>query len=364
MVTRVRIPLGTLSVSSNEKIAAISPPASDTAGATCYSSHLMLISEHGSCPEPAPERASIGVLDRRLREIAARQHGAVARRQAISLGFAPATVQRRLDSGTWERIDRHSFVIPGAPDTWHRTLMLAVLSWGPDAYASHLSAAALLRFPGFSKGPVELIVPRPRRRSAKGRVRRPVGGLTPDETTVIEAIPVTKPLRTLLDLAGIVPPGHLEELLDDALRRNLFPLTRAEQYLQARAHKGTDGVAALKKLIEARARTAVPDSVLETRLLQLIRRSGLPIPVVHHRVTEHGRFIAEVDLAYPDLKVAIEAEGYEWHSGRRRWQRDLSRRNRLVAAGWLVIHVTWEDLLVREEQVADAVRRALSSRRP
>ena len=53
--------------------------------------------------------------------------------------------------------------------------------------------------------------------------------------------------------------------------------------------------------------------------------------------------MAIVDFAYPDIKLAIEAEGYRWHSSRARWERDLERRNELTALGWRVIHVTWAE---------------------
>jgi len=51
-----------------------------------------------------------------------------------------------------------------------------------------------------------------------------------------------------------------------------------------------------------------------------------------------------VDFAFPEARVAIEADGYRWHSGRARWERDLARRNSLTALGWRIVHVTWADL--------------------
>jgi very-short-patch-repair endonuclease len=69
--------------------------------------------------------------------------------------------------------------------------------------------------------------------------------------------------------------------------------------------------------------------------------------------------LARVDLAYPDVLLAIEADGYRYHSGRVAWQRDLERRNALTSRGWRVIHVTWKDVVLEGERVAADIRRAL-----
>jgi len=50
-----------------------------------------------------------------------------------------------------------------------------------------------------------------------------------------------------------------------------------------------------------------------------------------------------VDLAYPELTVAIEYDGM-WHGERRAFLDDRRRLNRLLAAGWVVLHVTADDL--------------------
>ncbi|MGH2727306.1 MAG: DUF559 domain-containing protein, partial [Actinomycetota bacterium] len=63
---------------------------------------------------------------------------------------------------------------------------------------------------------------------------------------------------------------------------------------------------------------------------------------------------------YPDKLLAVEVDGYRWHSGRIRWQRDLTRRNELTRLGWRVIHVTADDLARRPNEtilrLAAAVR--------
>lgn len=67
-----------------------------------------------------------------------------------------------------------------------------------------------------------------------------------------------------------------------------------------------------------------------------------------------------VDFAYPEVKVAIEAEGYRWHSGRPRWEHDLARRNAITRLGRRVIHVTRNDLTTRPDEVVAEIGAALA----
>ncbi|MEA2486709.1 MAG: hypothetical protein QOF16_363, partial [Actinomycetota bacterium] len=66
--------------------------------------------------------------------------------------------------------------------------------------------------------------------------------------------------------------------------------------------------------------------------------------------------------AYPDHGIAIEVEGWRWHSGVSRWQADLERRNLLTNAGWMVLHFTWNDIQKRPKWVVEQIRMALSRR--
>ena len=236
--------------------------------------------------------------------------------------------------------------------------MAACLCWGPGTGVSHRAAGALWLLPGCIPGPVELVVPRTRERAALVLVHRP-RNLVPGDLTRIGPIPVTTPVRTLIDLAAIIPEAGLEEALDDAIRRGLVTVPRIAARLENIG--SVRGIKVIRRLVAERDPSlAVPDSVLETRLLRVLMRARLPPPTPQFEIRRNGRRFAVVDFAYPEAKAAIEADGFRWHGGTGQWQRDLRRRNGLTALGWRVIHVTWHDLrgdpgdIVR--MVADALR--------
>jgi very-short-patch-repair endonuclease len=74
-------------------------------------------------------------------------------------------------------------------------------------------------------------------------------------------------------------------------------------------------------------------------------------------INNGAQFVARVDFAWPDMKIAVEAVGRKHHEGR--WERDMARHNALTSCGWIVIYVTWEDLHVRPRETLMSIARAL-----
>lgn len=303
---------------------------------------------------------------REIARLAAAQHGVFSRGQALACGFNRRTVDRRLSSGLWVRLYAGVYRLAGTPATWRQSLLAACLAWGDGAVVSHLAAAALWCFPGFAQANLELSVPRSRQRAHRHKVHRPMS-LPPADVTKIDAIPVTTPARTLIDIAACVCAEVVEEALDDALRRNLVTIRRLRWRLEELG-AGRRGSAVLANLISERsAARVVPQSVFETRLLRCLRRARLPMPVVQHRVRTN-RGVAVLDFAYVDQRIAIEADGFRWHSSRQQWDQDRARANALTMLGWKIIRVTWTQLRDQPDDVTEAIRailrRALAAEEP
>ncbi len=68
----------------------------------------------------------------------------------------------------------------------------------------------------------------------------------------------------------------------------------------------------------------------------------------------------EVDFGFPGCKVAIEIDGFAFHSDADDFQRDRVRQNaHRILAGWQVLRFTWLDLTEYPERVIAEVRRAI-----
>lgn len=120
----------------------------------------------------------------------------------------------------------------------------------------------------------------------------------------------------------------------------------------------------MRRVIAANAhREEITDSDFELLFLSMIREAGLPEPVLHFRVLDDGRFVAEVDLAYPHLKIAIELDGAH-HREEEVHERDLPRQNDLVLVGWTVLRFTWRRFTERPEAVVAEIRGAIRAARP
>jgi hypothetical protein len=136
-------------------------------------------------------------------------------------------------------------------------------------------------------------------------------------------IPVTTATRTLVDLGTSLPAELVEVALDSALRQGKTSLDALRRKLDERGGAGHRGSGVLRRLLKERPSSGVPESPLETLFRRVCMRHGVPQPMAQYVVQDLGRFVARLDFAYPELKVAIECQSYEWHSGRQEWQKDI-----------------------------------------
>jgi predicted transcriptional regulator of viral defense system len=138
-----------------------------------------------------------------LRQVSAAQHGLVTRAQLLARGVSSHAIDRMVRTGRVVLLRRGLYQVGPLP-AGRAAECAAVLACGSDGRVSHASAAALhgLLYPARPHPPVEVTMPRAKRRRIDGvRVHR-ARDLLPDETTTIEGIPVTTPARTLLDLSA------------------------------------------------------------------------------------------------------------------------------------------------------------------
>jgi hypothetical protein len=302
--------------------------------------------------------------DHRLARLARAQYGLITRAQGSRCGLSTRMLQLRVQRGTLEHLSRHVFRTAGAPDTWHQRLLAAAWRGGPDCCVSHRAASALHSYDGFRSEIVEVVHHQRRDyRDSTGVIVHTTSVLDACDRTMWGPIPVTTPVRTLIDLGAVVSLDRLEEALDSAerdgkvLRHEL--VTRHAQIRQS----GRNGIGPLAVLLDTRrAVEATPHSVLERRMLRLLSGAGLPEPECQVRVPRADGRIAYLDLAYIPIQLGIELDGHASHATRQQRQADDDRQNQIVVVDdWTILRFTFEDVTARPEHVAALVRRALIS---
>ncbi|HEY3555922.1 MAG TPA: hypothetical protein VGL05_00575 [Kribbella sp.] len=163
-----------------------------------------------------------------------------------------------------------------------------------------------------------------------------------------EGLPLTSPERTFLDLAPYLDLTELVTAGDSLVRRTY---TQPEHLIELTT--SALGIRHVRLAREAAGlvRSGV-DSPMETRLRLLLVLAGLPEPVVGYIVNDSaGGWLANPDLAYPDVKHAIEYDGEHHLVNARQWRLDIRRRENLEREGWLVRVITAHDLLQSPQTV-------------
>jgi very-short-patch-repair endonuclease len=274
--------------------------------------------------------------------IARRQHGVIARSQLLEIGLHPQAIKHRVASGRLHRVQRCVYAV-GRPELTRRgQWMAAVLSCGPRAALSHATAAALWEMRperGGRSEPIEVSVPanaRPRRSGMRVHRRR---RLPPADVTRRDGIPVTSPVRTLIDLAARLPAAQLEAVINAADKRDLIDSETLRAVLEQRSTQR--GVAALVKVLDRRT-VRLTDSELERRFAPLAARAGLSPP-------QTGRYVNgyKVDFFWPELGLVVETDGLRYHRTPAQQARDRERDQAHAMAGLTPLrfthhHVTFE----------------------
>ena len=298
----------------------------------------------------------------RTARLAATQHGKLAAHHLELLGINDGQRIHMVETGELVPAAHGVYAAAGAPPSWKGELLVACWAGGTRAVASHRSAAALRCWPGGDETIQEISCPRWRRTRHANLVVHESLVLLDEDITIIDGIPVTTVERTLVDLGAVVHRNVVERALEAALRDEQTTLEAVQATRFRLARRGRRGAGVLRSILdEWDADRRLTDTDRERMMLQAFRRHGIPDPVPQFVVRHHGRFIARVDAALPQWKIAFEYESFQWHTGKAALIRDTRRRNSLLAIGWLPIGVTAADLRSGGSivcgQILDVIRR-------
>jgi very-short-patch-repair endonuclease len=249
----------------------------------------------------------------------------------------------------------------GAKSTTEMRIEAAVLAAGQDALASHRSAALLWGVERAAGDPIDIILPgRSRRARLAGVVIHRPRDMQQLRPVWRLGVPVTDPLRTLLDLGAVDSAG-----VDAALVRFVvdgFVTPRSVRAALVRhSQQGRHGVVALRDALDRWSLDDKPvDSDLEALMGEILATSGLPPAEFHAMVGGY-----EVDFWIIGSNVVIECDGWTAHGAdHEQFEFDRVRDADLLAQGTITQRVTWRQMVSSPRSVARRIRNTLAQWSP
>lgn len=302
---------------------------------------------------------------RPIAELAARSHGVVTREQLAEAGVSRRQVSTWVQAGRLVPLGRGAYLVGGAPVTFDARVLGAVAVHGPQTWASQRTAAALWGVDGFPEDHrIELLRPADGSNERRGAIVHRSSLIPPEHVTVHRGVPVTTPARTIMDLAASIGPLRLRNAVAETVRSGLCTDASLQIVLARMAGRGRPGTRRLRDALAERASLRPGHSDLEALARAVILAAGLPEPEWEVDMSDPRGWIGRVDGLYRPAMVIVELDSDRWHGQDVDRIHDAGRDARLQALGYVVLRITWADLVDRPESVVAQIRALLAARAP
>jgi hypothetical protein len=306
-----------------------------------------------------------------LLDLAATQGGVFHRRQALDAGVTPRQLDGDFERQRMREVRPGVFVIRGAPPSWKQRAWIELLDAPEGAILGERTAASMHRIGQIVTSDIDVLEIEPTWHRVRDLHRRRTTFVPSEHRTTVDGLPVTTVARTLFDLCGMVSQARrardlpnltkreVERAMDDAIARSTS-VASLEQVLARLGGRGRGGTALFRELLDARGEGFVAtESELEDLLLAVLARFGLPLP--SKQVVIGGDLpVGRVDFLYREHRIVIEADSRKHHSSLRDAERDRWRDIELAAAGFVVIRVTWRQLIDEPARFVQALEQLLA----
>lgn len=277
-------------------------------------------------------------------------------------------VRHALHGGDLQTVGHGLYIPAHETDPLNLRKTLDVLCRGTPHLVSHRTAAALWGIVDeVPAAPFHLTTP-----PQESRIKRP-GLVTSHRIRVptadraeLDGLPITSPARTWVDVA--LDSSVLEALvLADRCRRRgrgefgevPRALASGAELENALARRGrARGVRNARPALQL-SRDGV-DSPQETRLRYVMSQAGLPEPEVNAWIcNEYGQRVVQPDLSVRQYRLAIQYEGWEFHTAADQMAKDIHRQELTEALGWMEVRITREHMRNQGHRAVEKIIRAL-----
>jgi len=292
-----------------------------------------------------------------LSAIARGQHGAFLLDQARQAGVPAHVLRGWVSSGLLERFGVRTLRSATNPVTETDHAAAHLLDIKPRAWLSHGSAASSHAFDTYRDlaPPFHVTLQRGTYVTRPGVIVHTTAHLPLGDRVFVNAIPMTNPTRTIIDLSSSESASRLTAVFDGALRDRLITEEGVLTRIAELRTQGRYGIPKLLGVIEGSEAARGGHSWLERRYLELTAAAGLPAPdTQRHLGRVDGRLI-RVDCYYRDVDLVVELLGYRWHRSKAQMQRDAARVNRLTLDGRMVLQFTYEQVTLGPQVVVGTV---------
>jgi hypothetical protein len=151
---------------------------------------------------------------------------------------------------------------------------------------------------------------------------------------------LTSPAWTAVEVARILRRPRALATLDAALRS--ATCDRQDLLAAAKAQAGRRGIVKVRLLIDWARPEAESPMESEARLVML--DGGLPEPALQYEIVDRDGRVWRVDFAWPECRLAVEYDGFDWHSSPDALKRDRQKRAALEEIGWRVLSIVSDDV--------------------
>ena len=286
-----------------------------------------------------------------LDDLLCQNDGVITLAQAKLCGLSEHAVKRRLRSGHWRRCGPGVYFVEDRPFTHAARVRAAVWSYGDRALASGLAAAWWHGVTRFAPDVVEVTVPRDSNGRCRSGSRLRRRDLDPRDVVERKGLRVTTMPLTVVEAAA--RRGGGAKLMDSALQRHVELPQLWRAHLRNNSRHGSP---ATRRLLIAAADGARSEA--ERLLVKLLRDNGITGWKANYPAAGY-----KIDVAFPAQKIAIETDGWAFHSSQEDFQKDRERQNKLALLGWQVLWFTWLDLAEYPQRVLAEIEAARRSRR-
>jgi very-short-patch-repair endonuclease len=284
-------------------------------------------------------------LRAQIRQLADRQEGHVTRWQLLELGATPSWVRDQVRRGYLIPVHAGVYAVGHVPRGARCRAMAAVLACGEGAAISHWSAAALWEV---AEWPPALEVTAPRRRARPGLITHRSKTLAAHDLRRLHGIPVTSPLRTVLDLQPGITDNRLVRLVNDLRTRKHLRATAFDELCMRSV-----------RIYRLLGDSGLTESELEDVFRRFVTRHRLPMPDLNRWLRIGGRW-RRLDAFYPNARLIIELDSWQFHGDRASFERDRAKDAVALAEGLRTLRGTDRRLRRDGREEAAIIRRILA----